>query len=1080
MQLSQEAYNVGDRSLSPPITTSSNRSIIPQNFLDIGGDLDNLECQPVPTPGSQSSDNNSQPARRMPAPLSDSEAIVYQNDSYILVRIHENDTYHYRNKSCFKKCDNHECTLCSKVRPVDSHILHCPVSGTCLVLRRRRGAPWLTCSSSNAIYAITCRSCNRNYVGQTSRTIKTRYGEHRSKLLNQLYKGKFLYEHVKQCGNHTHDLKILCADVSDSLIKLEATVIHNSGSLFPYGLNDCLHNTSYVSKKVMSFAGPKNNNNSITPADDEPPHPNDTPDNPPNNANVDPQPPANDAFNQFVDNHRTFFSRFINPCTPTNNSHHDSTADSTQDIKANRAEFLVYKLMQDNSVKMKTKVRGRYHQKPPAHNSPDTLLDTIKQACSHPSTNQSTLRHIIYKAPNNLLRQIANKIAYLDLNYLDSLVATDLIECKISKLGKKKISRNLYHITLPYNEHFSDKIATCIKDTLKSTKYKGHNVGVRFKYKDTVENLIRKNSNLHHQKLTCRCGDKCILTGDLDIIHSIAPKTNFRARSNLINILNKGLGYRFPLSTDESPTPTDSLNNIYSAIRGFPSYNKIKSDDTQDALLFSLDIIDKAKSSLESIFQDPKNKLRRRNLTRELTLLKNIQKSYCIISADKAAKTPLIVCKKYVTDLFNKELNSPDKYKTLDESENDLRKRISLELKNILGKDLEKISDAVENATIPGFNITIKLHKKGQRFLTPASFHTILGPVNEIINNGLSLTLNTLKKYSRIGQEVYGRPKTCFIVNSSTEALSEINQYMKSRPTNAGVPSFGSYDFTDLYGRLAHTKLIKSVSWALDKAMHGRKFVQVNISTFKVSFSNDDNGKSGNIRSLTPPEFLGLVKLSLDNALFRYNKIVYKQTSGCPMGVSYGPSIANTALYKDEYIFFSEKKSDDVDRGLLLRFLDDIFYIDKNLGPHLDQIYDHMSITKDDPIGGELGFLDLNISMDRIDDAWCVRSSTYDKRTLWKAMNISRCPHGYSLISRKVLKGVLIGRLVSFSRTNTRPLDFIKNSHKLILDMLDYKNHPIIIRSAVKKFISRHYPKNRKNWPSHVNMKHILTQMTYA
>ena len=36
----------------------------------------------------------------------------------------------------------------------------------------------ITCNSSNLIYCITCKKCNRQYVGQTKRTIMKRFKEH--------------------------------------------------------------------------------------------------------------------------------------------------------------------------------------------------------------------------------------------------------------------------------------------------------------------------------------------------------------------------------------------------------------------------------------------------------------------------------------------------------------------------------------------------------------------------------------------------------------------------------------------------------------------------------------------------------------------------------------------------------------------------------------------------------------------------------------------------------------------------------------------------------------------------------------
>ena len=37
----------------------------------------------------------------------------------------------------------------------------------------------LTCQSSNVVYIITCTKCNLQYVGETDRTLKERFSEHK-------------------------------------------------------------------------------------------------------------------------------------------------------------------------------------------------------------------------------------------------------------------------------------------------------------------------------------------------------------------------------------------------------------------------------------------------------------------------------------------------------------------------------------------------------------------------------------------------------------------------------------------------------------------------------------------------------------------------------------------------------------------------------------------------------------------------------------------------------------------------------------------------------------------------------------
>ena len=56
-----------------------------------------------------------------------------------------------------------------------------------------------TCDTSNLIYALTCGTCGKNYIGQTERTVRERCGDYRRAINTQNF-SQGVHEHIHNCG----------------------------------------------------------------------------------------------------------------------------------------------------------------------------------------------------------------------------------------------------------------------------------------------------------------------------------------------------------------------------------------------------------------------------------------------------------------------------------------------------------------------------------------------------------------------------------------------------------------------------------------------------------------------------------------------------------------------------------------------------------------------------------------------------------------------------------------------------------------------------------------------------------------
>ena len=71
----------------------------------------------------------------------------------------------------FYHCHRHNCTTCS--HSIESTTFYAHHTGT-----NHNVQGYITCNTSNVIYIITCTKCNKQYIGETGRKLKTRISEH--------------------------------------------------------------------------------------------------------------------------------------------------------------------------------------------------------------------------------------------------------------------------------------------------------------------------------------------------------------------------------------------------------------------------------------------------------------------------------------------------------------------------------------------------------------------------------------------------------------------------------------------------------------------------------------------------------------------------------------------------------------------------------------------------------------------------------------------------------------------------------------------------------------------------------------
>ncbi|KAE8629241.1 hypothetical protein XENTR_v10000403 [Xenopus tropicalis] len=96
----------------------------------------------------------------------------------------------------------------------------------------------LSCTTRNVIYLITCKRCRKQYVGQTSNSIRRRFVDHLSTI--NCKKALSLPEHFHLPGHSTQDIALTVIErvrSDQNLLEREIHWMEALGTLTPHGLN---------------------------------------------------------------------------------------------------------------------------------------------------------------------------------------------------------------------------------------------------------------------------------------------------------------------------------------------------------------------------------------------------------------------------------------------------------------------------------------------------------------------------------------------------------------------------------------------------------------------------------------------------------------------------------------------------------------------------------------------------------------------------------------------------------------------------------------------------------------------------
>lgn len=458
-------------------------------------------------------------------------------------------------------------------------------------------------------------------------------------------------------------------------------------------------------------------------------------------------------------------------------------------------------------------------------------------------------------------------------------------------------------------------------------------------YKETINNINGSGN------IICACNNQDrkfirnpyghVFTGDLSIINDI----------QLRSLLQKGLNYRDQQSPDK--------NKAYQSFRvGIESYIGNISAKTHIAPQQFSEWRDK-------ILGIVKEKLENMNPYKFCSILKNasvkkslteLHKDFVITPIDKASNNVSIICKKFYIDTLKNEVQSSNTFKLCTKME----KSIFKEHKNYYQK--LNIKYVEECQTLPYLYSTSKMHKVPPkfRFITCATSTSLEG-----ISKILTVCLKRLLKFAKNRAKylnAYTSYNTYFIVDDRHDIINFLTTSNFKRKFG-GAKSVRTYDFSNLYTSIPHDKLKANIKQFVTEVFDASGKCFINVKNNKAYLSNKVADLSFNAKTLVDAIFY-----LIDNCFIKFEKQIYRQIVGIPMGTSCAPFLANIFLYvyeKNVVIDLVDKGKIDHASNLanIFRYQDDCIVLnDKGL---FDTIYH-------DIYPAELTLLNTNISSRKV------------------------------------------------------------------------------------------------------------------
>ena len=430
--------------------------------------------------------------------------------------------------------------------------------------------------------------------------------------------------------------------------------------------------------------------------------------------------------------------------------------------------------------------------------------------------------------------------------------------------------------------------------------------------------------------------------------------------------------------------------------------------------------------------------------------LKNLQSNFVITPIDKATGNVAIICKRFYAMVLLKELGMSDNtstetYKTLSSSKDEIINSQTQSLKQRFNLDVNS-----DNQCLPQIYWLPKMHK------TPTKFRFIIAapkcaikPLSKSITSIFKLFYNQIETYNN-KSHFYSGVKTFWVVQNNKPVINSINKLSSKKRGK----SMSTFDFSTLYTKIPHEKLIAVLHELIDFCFQGGTKKKVAVTKFGAKWVSS-NSKCE--LTFDKDQVKDAIKYLMENCHFTLGEKLFQQIIGIPMGSDPAPFMANLFLYYYESRWIKRLKKENLSDarkfGHTYRFIDDLIAINDGgmFENNIHEIYPPELELKKEHGGDQVSFLDLDISL--IDKGFSIK--LFDKRDAFP-FSIVRMPYCSSNMPSNIFYSCIGAEILRIGHVTSNLNDFLNSSNNLLVRMFKQGAKIDRISKVLLKMYGRH------------------------
>ena len=343
-----------------------------------------------------------------------------------------------------------------------------------------------------------------------------------------------------------------------------------------------------------------------------------------------------------------------------------------------------------------------------------------------------------------------------------------------------------------------------------------------------------------------------------------------------------------------------------------------------------------------------------------------------------------------------------------------------------------------------------KMHKApvGSRFII-ASKSCSMKPLSKKVTTACKLIFNTIQSYHK-KSKFYSGLNTFWIIQNNNAVLQTVKNLNKRN----AAKSVSTYDFSTLYTKIPHHKLIEVLNKLIDFAFKG-------MSQGKISVAENGTARWCNTSKnfvFNKVRLKEAVTFLINNSHFQLGDNLFQQVVGIPMGSDPAPFFANLFLfyYESDWI----KKQSKINHlsakkfNYTFRFIDDLITINDmgEFNNFFRDIYpSELDLKKENIDNSNASFLDLAIEIK--DNKFSTK--LYDKRDAFP-FDIVRMPFRSSNIPSKIFFSSFGAEILRIAKATSSVDLFLHTSKNLVIRMTKQGARRDQLSRIFQKMLTRH------------------------